>query len=71
MRGGDTKDKSIRRSQYMDLDYSQSSTLYDLISNAPHPSNDPSRPALKSHDDGMVGSITTRSTTSSTSKQAH
>jgi hypothetical protein len=38
--------KSIH-AQYLDLVYSQSDTLYDLIPHAPHPSNDPSRPTSK------------------------
>jgi hypothetical protein len=42
-----TEEQAINHAQYLDLVYSQSDTLYDLIPNAPHPSNDPSRPALE------------------------
>jgi hypothetical protein len=40
-----TEEQAIIHAQYLDLVYSQSDTLYDLIPNAPHPSNDPTRPA--------------------------
>jgi hypothetical protein len=39
--------------------------FYDLISHSPHPSNDPSRLALESHADGMIGSVTTAKTSPS------
>lgn len=45
------------RAQYLDLVYSQSDTLYDLIPNAPRPSNDPSRPSTESHVDGLIYSV--------------
>jgi hypothetical protein len=44
-----TEEKAINHAQYLDLVYSQSGTLYDLIPNAPRPSNDPSRPAPESN----------------------
>jgi hypothetical protein len=40
--------------------------LYDLIPHAPHPSNDPSRPALETHVDGMVGFVTKKTAPSPT-----
>jgi len=40
-----TEEQAINRVHYLDLVYLQSDTLYDLIPNAPHSSNDPSRPA--------------------------
>ena len=56
--GGDvTKEKAISRGQYLDLVYSQSGTLYDLIPHASHPTSDPSRPVTKPHVDGILGSI--------------
>ena len=54
------EEQEINCSQYLDLVYSKSSTLYDLIPNAPFPSNDRSKAALEAHDDGMVGSVTTQ-----------
>ena len=41
MGGVVTEEKEISRAQYLDLVYSQSGTLYDLIPNAPQPTNDP------------------------------
>ena len=43
MGGAITEEQVIARAQYLDLVYSHSSTLYDLIPNAPRPSIDPSR----------------------------
>jgi hypothetical protein len=54
-----TKEQAINHAQYLDLVYSQSGTLYDLILHAPHPSTDPSHPAQDAHVDGMVGSVKT------------
>ena len=59
------EEKAINRAQYLDLVYSQYGTLYDLIPNSPHPSNNPSRSSMKSHVDGVVGSINTQSSSSS------
>ena len=39
-----TEEQAISRAQYLDLVYSQSGTLYDLIPQAPHPSTDPAKP---------------------------
>lgn len=59
MGGCVTKEQDIARAQYLDLAYSQSGTLYELLPNAPRPSFDPV--ALKSpvvpHVDGVIGSI--------------
>ena len=56
--GGDvTEEKAISRAQYLDLVYSQSGTLYDLILHASQPITDPSRPITKPHVDGILGSI--------------
>ena len=52
-----TKEKAISRAQYLDLVYSQSETLYDLIPQAPRPSTDPTKPPVEVPVDGIVGSI--------------
>jgi hypothetical protein len=57
-----TEDKEINHSQYLDLVNSQSNTLYNLIHYTPHPSKYPSKTSLKSHADGMVGSVTNTKT---------
>ena len=41
----------------MDLVYSQSRTLYDLIPQAPHPSMDPDKLPAKTPVDGVISSI--------------
>jgi hypothetical protein len=70
--GGDvTEEKTINHDQYLDLAYSQSNTLYDLIPHAPLPSNDPLRLISESHFNGMVGSLKLQSATQSTRKQGH
>jgi hypothetical protein len=64
MGGVVTEEKAIAHAQYLDLVYSQSGTLYDLILQAPHPSTNPSTPpSTKSHVvDGVVGFVTQEST---------
>ena len=58
MGGTVTEEQAISRTQYLDLVYSQSGTLYDIIMNAPRPTNDPTRPhALESHADDTIGSM--------------
>ena len=57
-----TKEKDISWAQYLDLVYSQSGTLYDLIPQAPHPSTDPAKPPAEVHVNGIVGSIQSPST---------
>jgi len=52
-----TEEDVIRRAQHLDLIYSQSGTLYDIIPNAPQPSNDQPRTTLGPHANGMIGSI--------------
>ena len=61
-----TEEEVIARSQYLDLVYSQSGTLYELISNATHATNDPSKPSSSSHTYGVIGFVKTQSTTQST-----
>ena len=57
MGGVVTKEKAISRVQYLDLVYSQSGTLYDLIPHAPQPTTNPSRNATKPPVDGILGSF--------------
>ena len=60
MGGSVTEEQAISRSQYLDLVYSQSSTLYDLIPHAPEPTNDPARPGTEPLADGILGSVQTQ-----------
>ena len=57
MGGAVTEEKAISRAQYLDLVYSQSGTLYDLIPQAPLPSTNPAKPLVEAPIDGIVGSI--------------
>ena len=57
MGGAVTEEQAISRAQYLDLVYSQSGTLYDLIPQDPHPSIDPTKPLAEVPVDGIVGSI--------------
>ena len=52
-----TEEQSISRAEYLDLVYSQSGTLYDLIPQAPCPSTDPAKAPSKVPIDGIVGLI--------------
>jgi hypothetical protein len=61
-----TEEEAISRDQYLDLVYSQSGTLYELIPNDTRTTNDPSKPLSTSHADGVIGSIKTQSTSQST-----
>ena len=51
----------IRHAQHLDLIYSQSGTLYDIIPQAPRPSNDKLRTTPGPHADSVIGSISTSS----------
>jgi hypothetical protein len=66
MGGVVTEEEAITRAQYLDLVYSQSGTLYELIPNATHATNDPSKPSSISYTDGVIGSVKTQSTSQST-----
>ena len=57
MGGAITEEQAISRSQYLDLVYSQSETLYELIPQSPCPSTDPAKPPAEFLVDGIVGSI--------------
>jgi hypothetical protein len=75
--GGTIKEEqAIARAQYLDLVYSQSSTLYDFLPNSTRANNDPSKPSSSSHADGVIGSVNIQYTShslplSSTSPQTH
>ena len=62
MGGVVTEEQAISWAQYLDLVYSQSGTLYDLIPQAAHPSTDPAKPSAEVPVDGIVGSIQSPST---------
>ena len=62
MGGAFMEEQANSRAQYLDLVYSQSRTLYDLIPHFPHPSADPTKPPAKNPMDGVVGSIQPPST---------
>ena len=68
MGGVVTEEWAISHSQYLDLVYSQSETLYDLIPQAPHPSTDPAKPPTETPVDAVVGSIHPLSATKPTKK---
>ena len=57
MGGVITEEQAISQAQHLDLVNSQSSTLYDLIPQAPHPSTDPAKPPTDVPIDVIVGSI--------------
>jgi hypothetical protein len=65
MGGVVTEEEAIARAQYLDLVYSQSTTLHELIPNATCATNDPSKPSSSLHADGVIGSIKTQSTSQS------
>lgn len=68
-----TKEKVIARAQYLDLIYTQSSTLYDKIPDAPRPEFSVPLPPKSNKDchagDGMIGEIGIN-TIKATSKKA-
>jgi hypothetical protein len=61
-----TEEESITRAQYLDLVYSQSGTLYELIPNATCTPTDPSKPSSTTHADGVIGTVKTQYTSQST-----
>jgi hypothetical protein len=50
-------DQVILHAQHLDLIYSRSSNLYELISHAPWPSIDPLKPSLRIYIDGVIGYV--------------
>ena len=68
--GGDvTEEQYISHAQYLDLVYSQSGTLYDLIPHDPRPTTDPSRPATEPPANGILGLVQTQMTAKYSKKQ--
>jgi len=60
MGGVVTEEQAIARAQYMDLVYSQSGTLYNIIPHASRTSNDPTSITSSAKDssvDGVIGAI--------------
>jgi hypothetical protein len=59
MGGVTTKEQAISRAQYLDLIYSQTDTLYDLILDAPRPSTNPTptHPVYSHGVDGVIGTF--------------
>ena len=54
MGGALTEQQAISHPQFLDIVYSQSGTLYDLIPHAPRPTYDPWKPP-QAHGDGIIG----------------
>jgi len=57
MSGALTEEEVILLAQQLDLIYSQSSTLYDILPNALHPSTEQPKPTLNPHAYGVIGSV--------------
>ena len=68
MGGAVIEDQAINYAQYLNLVYSQSGTLYDLIPHSPRPTSDPSRPTMELPDDGILGLAQIQSTKKSAKK---
>ena len=68
--GVTNEEEAILRAQQLDLIYSQSGILYEIIPEAPRPTHDAEKPKLGPHADGVVGSINSP-TIESLAKQIH
>jgi hypothetical protein len=66
MGGAVTEEETIAQTQYLDLVYSQSGTLYDLLPNVAQANANPSKSSSSSHADGVIGSVKTQYTSQST-----
>ena len=53
------EEHTISHAQYLDLVYSQSGTLYELIPHAPGPTSDPSITSTEPPINGVLGSVQT------------
>ena len=51
------EEEAILRAQQLDLIYSQSGILYEIIPEAPRPTHDAEKPKPRPHADGVVGSV--------------
>jgi hypothetical protein len=61
MLGAVKKEDVIGHAQHLDLIYLQSGTLYDIILQAPRPSNDKPRTTPGPHGDDVIGFVSTTS----------
>ena len=61
MSGAVIEEDAIRHAQHLDLIYSQSDTLYNIIPQASWPSNNKPRAALGPHADSVIGYVSTTS----------
>ena len=64
------EEEAILRDQQLDLIYSQSRILYEIILEEPRPIDDAEKPKPRPHADGVVGSINSP-TIESLAKQLH
>ena len=64
------EEEAILRAQQLDLIYSQSGILYEIIPEAPRPTHDAEKPKPGPHVDGVVGSMNSP-TIESLAKQLH
>ena len=64
------EEEAILRAQQLDLIYSQSGILYEIIPKAPRPTHDAENPKPRPHDDGVVKYINSP-TVESLAKQLH
>ena len=64
------EEEAILRAQQLDLIYSQSGILYEIIAEAPRPTHDVEKPNPGPHVDGVVGSVNSP-TIESLAKQLH
>ena len=62
-----TEEQAITRAQYPDLVYSQSGTLYDILTDAPQPGTTKAPPTHAV--DGVIGSVSQNSKKYSNGKQ--
>ena len=69
MGGTVTKEQAISCIQYLELVYSQSSTLYDLIPHAPWSTTDLSRSVTEPTAYGILGLVQAQTTTKSSKKK--
>ena len=64
------EEEAILRDQQLDLIYSQSGILYEIIPEAPRPSHEAEKPKPRPHADSVVGSVNSP-TIESLAKQLH
>ena len=55
--GVTNEEEAILRAQQLDLIYSQSRILYEIIPDAPRPTHSVEKPKPRPHADGVVGSV--------------